>query len=214
MTTDAPGTRRVLLLAGCFADAGPAIGMAVALAARSQAALEAVLAQDPRTEAAEGAQLVTGRRAPERTLLLNRKRLSIAYAADARAFRSRLERAAAERKLRARFRIDTGTLPDLAFGLRQPGDAVILACRRFLPLRGPVVALEDDAQGPAALLAGELARLLRTRVCLLPSDTPPQALDPMPLSALVLSRAQLSPPARLAALIDAARCPALLTPDG
>jgi hypothetical protein len=214
MTADAPPARRVLLLAGCFADAGPAIGLAVALAARTQSALEGVLALDPRAETAEGAQLVTGRRPTGTALLLSRERLSLAYAADARAFRSRLDRAAAALELRASFRIDTGTLPDLALGLRQPGDAVILAYRRFLPLRGPVIALEDGEDGPAARLATELARMLGTRARVLPADTPPEALDPMPVSALVLSRANHPDPARLAALIDAARCPALLTPVG
>jgi hypothetical protein len=123
MTTDPPVPRRVLLLAGCFADAGPAIGLAVTLAARMQAALEGVLALDPRTEAAEGAALVTGRRAAGATVLLSRERLSLAYAADARAFRTRLDRAAAALTLRTSFRVDTGALPDLALGLRRPGDA-------------------------------------------------------------------------------------------
>ncbi len=214
MTTDPPPARRVLLLAGCFADAGPAIGLAVALAARTRAALEAVLALDPRAVAAEGAQIVADGRPTGATLLLSRERLSLAYAADARAFRSRLDRVAAKSKLRASFRIDTGTLPDLALGMRQPGDAVILAYRRFLPLRGPVIALEDEVDGPAARLATELARMLGTRARVLPADTPPEALDPMPLSALVLSRATLPAPARLAALLDTARCPALLAPDG
>ncbi|MCC6006143.1 MAG: hypothetical protein JJU40_00515 [Rhodobacteraceae bacterium] len=212
MTTDPPRARRVLLLAGSFADARPAIGLAVALAARTQAALEAVLALDPRTEAAEGARLVTWGRPAGTTLLLSREGMSIAYAADARAFRSSLDRAALEMKLRASFRTDSGTLPDLALGLRQPGDAVIMACRRFLPLQGPVAALEDDEDGPAARLATELARMFGTRARVLPADTPPDVLDPMLLSALVLSRTNSSDPAHLAALIDAARCPALLTP--
>lgn len=214
MTTDPPPMRRVLLVAGCFADAGPSIGLAVALAVRMQAALEAVLARDPRAEAAEGAQVVTDGRPTGARLLLSRERLSLAYAADARAFRNRIDRVATMSKLRASFRIDTGTLPDLVLGLRQPGDAVILAYRHFLPLRGPVIALEDEVDGPAARLAAALARMLGTRARVLPADTPPEALDPMPLSALVLSHAILSAPARLAALLNAARCPALLTPDG
>lgn len=214
MIADAPPPRRVLLLAGCFADAGPAIGLAAALAARTQAALEGVLALDPRAEAAEGAKLFTLRRPAGATLLLSRERLNLAYAADARAFRSRLDRAAATLALQASFRIDTGALPDLALGLRRPGDAVIMAYRRLLPLRGPVIALEDGKDGPGARLATELARILGTRARVLPADTPPEALDPMPVSALVLTRANHPDPARLAALIDAARCPALLAPDG
>jgi hypothetical protein len=214
MTADAPPARRVLLLAGCFADAGPAVGLAAALAVRMQAALEGVLALDPRTEAAEGAALVTWRRAAGATVLLSRERLSLAYAADARAFRSRLDSAAAALALRASFRIDNGALPDLALGLRQPGDAVIMAYRRFLPLRGPVIALEDGEDGPAARLANELARALGLRARVLPADTPPEALDPLPVGALVLSQAIRPDPVRLAALIDAARCPVLLAPDG
>lgn len=213
MTIDAPPSRRVLLLAGCFADAGPAIGLAAALAARTQAALHGVLAQDPRAQAAEGTELVTGRRAAGATLLLSRERLSLAYAADARAFRSRLDRAAAALALRASVRIDTGALPDLALGLRQPGDAVIMAYRRFLPLRGPVIALEDLENGPAARLAIELSRALGLRAHVLPADTPPEVLDPLPVSALVLPHDFHPDPARLAALVEAARCPVLLAPD-
>jgi hypothetical protein len=214
MTTEPPARRRVLLLAGCFADAGPAIGLAVTLAARMQAALEGVLAFGPRTEAAEGAALVTGRRAAGATVLLSLERLSLAYAADARAFRSRLDRAAAALALRTSFRLASGALPDLALGLRRPGDAVIMAYRRFLSLRGPLIALEDSEDAPAARLAAELARELGLRVHVLPADTPPEALDPLLVGVLVLSQSIQAEPARLTALIDAARCPVLLAPAG
>jgi hypothetical protein len=212
MATERPAPPRVLLLAGCYADAGPAIALAVPLAARMQAALEGVLALDPRAEAAEGAALVTGRRGVGATLLLSREGLSLAYAADARAFRGRLERAAAALALRASFRVDTGALPDLALGLRRPGDAVVLGYRRFLPLRGPVIALEDGEDGPAAAIAADLARTLGLRARVLPADTAPAALDPLPIAALVLPHSVQSDPGRLAALIDAARCPVLLAP--
>ena len=227
MTTDAasaqptaPPPRRVLLLAGCYADAGPAIGLAAALAQRMQAALEGVLALDPRAEAAEGATLVVAGRARGAVLALDRERLTLAYAADARAFRSRLDATAARLAIRWSFRTDTGALPDLALGLRQPGDAVVLGHRRFLPLRGPVLALEDSAEGapesaadgPAARLAADLARALGLRARRLPADTPAAALEPLAISALVLPHSIQSDPARLAALIEAARCPVLLSP--
>ena len=217
MTTETrseAASRRVLLFAGCYADAGPAIGLAVTLAQQMQAVLEGVLALDPRMEAAEGAALVMAGRARGTTLALSRERLSLAYAADARAFRSRLDAAAARLSIRWSFRTDTGALPDLALGLRRPGDAVILGHRRFLPLRGPVIALEEGEDGPAARLASDLARALNLRARVLPAGTPAAALEPLAISALILPQSVQDDPARLAALIDAARCPVLLSPAG
>ena len=181
MTTDAasaqptaPPPRRVLLLAGCYADAGPAIGLAAALAQRMQAALEGVLALDPRAVAVEGATLVVAGRARGAVMALSRERLTRAYAADARAFRSRLDATAGRLAIRWSFRTDTGALPDLALGLRQPGDAVVLGHRRFLPLRGPVLALEDSAEGApesAAAIGMVGSRHRRDRTVSIPSPT-------------------------------------------
>jgi len=207
MTTDAPPARRVLLLAGCFADAAASIDLAVAVATRTGARLEGVLALDPRAEAAG---LVTvghrGRSGPAP----GGEALRLACAADARAFRRHLDVAAARASLRCDFRIGAGMLADLAFELRRPGDTVVLGHRRFLALRGPVVSLDRGAAGPAALLAADLARMLGLRVRLLPVDTLPSDIDLTTASAIVLPGTPPDNPRRLDLLLEAARCPVLL----
>jgi len=207
MTTDAPPSRRVLLLAGCFADAAPSMGLAVALAARMQARLEGVLALDPRAEAAA---LVTvgprGRAGPAP----GGEPLRRACAADARAFRQRLDVAAAGASLPWGFRIGTGLPSELALGLRQPRDAVILGHRRFLSLRGPLVSLAGSDSDPTALLAADLARALGLRLRLLPVETPPSEIELLAASAIVLPRAIGDNPSSLNMLMDLARCPVLL----
>lgn len=207
MTTEIRSSRRVLLLAGCFADAAPSIDLAVALAMQMQASLEGVLALDPR---AEGAALV--RTGPQRREdpPLNSERLRRACAADARAFRRRLDLAAARASLRWSLRTDTGLLPELALELRQPGDAVILGHRRFLALRGPVISLDSGESGPTAQLAADLARRLGLHARLLPTDTTPAQIDLLAASLIVLPKSLQENRPRLNVLIEAARCPVLL----
>jgi len=213
MTTDAPPPpRSVLLIAGCFADAAPALDLAVAVARRMGAGLEGVLALDPR---AEGAALATvgarGRAGPAP----GGEGLRRACAADARAFRRRLDLAAAGASLRWQFRTQSGVLPDLALVAGQPGDIVILGHRRFLALRGPVVALDDRASGPLSRFAADLARVLGLSARILPADTPPATIDLMAASALLLPRGQRTDARWLSGMIDAARCPVLLNlPEG
>lgn len=211
MTTDAPPSRRVLLLAGCFADAVAAIDLAVAAAARMGAGIEGVLALDPRAEAAALATVgPRGRAGP----VPSHDQLQRACAADARAFRRRLDLVAARASLRWRLSIETGLLPDLAMGLRRPGDAVILGHRRFLALRGPVVALGGRATGETAQLAADLARALRLRPRLLPADTPLSEIELLAASAIVLPPTLPQEVPQLTLLIDAARCPLLLRASG
>lgn len=210
MTSDAPSTRRVLLLASCFADAAPSIRLAVAVASRMQASLEGVLAVDARAEGA--AALLAFRHRSGAVLALDRERLSQSYAADARAFRRRLDAAAAGASLRWSFRTDSGVLPELGLGMCGAGDAVIFGQRRFLAFGGAVIALDDSETGSAAALATELARVLRLHLRVLPTDTPPSELDLLAPGVLVLPHVFQADPARLDALIGAARCPVLLGP--
>lgn len=207
MTPDASPARRVLLLAGCFADAVPSMGLAVALASRMRARLEGVLALDPRAEAAA---LVTigprGRAGPAPA----GAPLRLACAADARAFRQRLHVAAAGASLPWSFRIATGLPSELALGLRQPGDLVVLGHRRFLSLRGPLVSLAGSDSEPTALLAADLARVLGLRLRRLPVDTPPSEIKMLAASALVLPRGFGETLPSLNMLMDAVRCPLLL----
>lgn len=206
MTEPLPA-RRVLLMAGCFADAAQSIELAVAVAARMQASLEGVLALDPR---AEGAALVRSGARGATGVALSRESLRLAYAADARAFRQRLDQAAAAASLHWSFRTDAGLVADLALEMRRPGDAVIIGHRRLLGLRGPVVSLDTVESGSAAQLGMALARTLGLRLRLLPADTPPAEIDVLAASVIVLPHQLPLNRPHLNVLIEAARCPVLL----
>ena len=211
MMAEAPTPRRrVLLMASCLADAAPSISLAVTAAARLQASLEGVLARDPR---AEGAALVMAAGQP-----LSPERLARAYAADARAFRRRLDQAAATAALECAFRIDTGALPDLALRPPRPDDAVLIAHRRLMALRGPVVLLggvegdqpPDQPPVQALDLAIDLARALGLRSRFLPGDTALAEIELLSASLILLPRGMNAPATRLRQIIEAARCPVLL----
>ena len=205
MTTEAP-RRRVLLMASCLADAAPSITLAVTAAAQLRASLEGVLAQDPR---AEGAALVMA--AGE---TLSPERLARAYAADARAFRQRLDHAAATAALQWAFRTDTGALPDLALRPPRPDDAVLIAHRRLMALRGPVVVLggaDGEQTADRALdLAIDLARALGVRSRFLPGDIALAEIELLSASLILLPGSVKAPAPRLRQIIEAARCPVLL----
>lgn len=207
MTTDAPPSRRVLLLAGCLADAVPSMGLAVAVATRMRARLEGVLALDPRAEAAALVTIGPGGRAGPAP---GGAPLRLACAADARAFRHRLDVAAAGASLPWGFRIGMGLPSELALAMRQPRDAVIVGHRRFLSLRGPLVSLAGSDSDPTAHLATDLARVLGLRLRLLPVETPPSEIELLAASAIVLPRALGENPPSLNMLMDVARCPVLL----
>lgn len=206
MTVEAASAHRVVLLAGSFADAAPSIELAVAVAARIQGSLEGILVLDPR---AEGATPVRTHHATDQLAVLSEERLRLAYAVDARAFRSRLRQVAARTSLQCDFRTAPGSLPDLALRMAQPGDFVILGHRPFLTLRGPVISLDEDAGGPSAQLASELARKLGLRLRILPVDTQPAELDLLAASMVVLSQTAQTNLSRLNALMETARCPVL-----
>lgn len=217
------GARRFLIVAGCFADAAPAIRLAEALAqARHTAqtvALEGVLVREIAFEAAEGAPLISWhRRRPQPhpdTAAVTREGLAAAYAADARAFSNRLSLIAARARMTWAFHSDQGVTAELACRLRQSGDTLLLGYRRLLDTGGPVVALcrSDDHQ--TQTLAAALARTLRRRALALPIDAAdlPAQLDAMSATALIVAPELARQSARLSALIEAARCPVLVAPD-
>lgn len=172
-----------------------------------RARLEGVLALDPRAEAAA---LVTvdprGRAGPAP----GGEPLRLACAADARAFRHRLDAAAAGASLPWGFRIATGQPSELALGLRQPGDLVILGHRRFLSLRGPLVSLAGSESEPTAHLAADLARALELPLRRLPADTPPSEIKLLAASAIVLPRGFGDTLPLLNMLMEVTCCPLLL----
>ena len=210
MMAEAPTPRRrVLLMASCLADAAPSISLAVIAAARLRASLEGVLAQDPRAEGAALVMTGAGAGAP-----LSPERLARAYAADARAFRRRLDQAAAAAALPWAFRTDTGALTDLALHPPRPDDAVLIAHRRLMALRGPVVLMggaEGDQGNELAIdLAIDMARALGLQSRLLPGDTALAEIELLSASLILLPRGMNTPAPRLRQIIEAARCPVLL----
>ncbi|MCC5986850.1 MAG: hypothetical protein JJT95_04155 [Pararhodobacter sp.] len=228
MTADETARRRVLIVAGGFADAAPAISMAAALAALSRAALLGVLAREPLAELAEGAPVLSAAGGGARAL--TREALESAWAADARAFQRRLSETALAAQLGWEFRSDPGTGAELALRLRRPGDMVMLGYRRLYRRQGPVVVLGGPSVGGgdagAGAGAGEklaqgLAGALHLRAMTLAwparsddvGEREAQLLEELSASLLVLNpRAGLAPQ-RLAALLEAARCPVLIGPD-
>lgn len=215
----AEGAHRFLIVAGCFADAAPAIRLAALLAQARQpaGALVGVLVRETTLEAAEGAPLLSRPRM-NRSLpppALSREALSAAYAADARAFSARLSLIATRARLPWAFRTDQGMSADLACQLRQPGDIVLLGYRRLLDTGGPVVALCPDDDHHTRSFASALARALHCRALSLPVEAAdrPAMIDEMSASALIVAPVLAHQPARLSALIEAARCPVLVAPD-
>ena len=217
MTTE--GARRFLIVAGCYADAVPVIRLAevLAQAGPSAAALVGVLVRETALEAAEGAPLLSRprMRRPLPPASLSRDALSTAYAADARAFSTRLALIATRARLTWEFHTDQGMSADLACHLRQPGDTVLLGYRRLLDTGGPVVALCHAEDHHTQTVAAALARTLRRRALTLPLETAerPAMIDEMSASALIVAPVLAHQPARLSALIEAARCPVLVAPD-
>ncbi|MCC5971190.1 MAG: hypothetical protein JJU15_14700 [Pararhodobacter sp.] len=216
--TDPPG-HRLLIIAGCYADAAPAIGLAEALAQDLRAALIGVLAREPAIAAAigttAGALVQTAPRLRLASLALTPEGLSAAYAADARAFSSRLSLIAARASLHWEFRTDSGVSTELACAIRQPGDMVVLGYRRLWHAGGPVVALCRDDDLGTQELAASLARRLGRRAMMLPLQTadPLERIEAMSATALILAPELARHPARLRALAEAARCPVLIAPD-
>ncbi|KPQ06491.1 MAG: hypothetical protein HLUCCA12_10895 [Rhodobacteraceae bacterium HLUCCA12] len=221
------GRGRLVIVAGCYADAAPAIGLAEAIAQQMRvvlgdpperamlAAIIGILARDPAVDAAEGAPVLTPPRPFRPGLALTREGLSAAYAADARAFRTRLERIATRGRIRWEFRSDIGLGADLAVRIRQPGDMIMLGHRRLLNTGAPVVVLCDAQDRRTLDLAAALARAVQRRLLCLPRETAddPARIDALWASALILAPDPVLAPGRLATLIEAARCPVLLAPD-
>jgi len=222
MTTD-PATRRFLIVAGCYADAAPAISLAEALARALPSALAGslsgvlvgVLVRQPALDYAEGAPVLSAPRLSLQPEALTHERLTQAYAADARAFSSRLSLIASRARLTWEFRTDSGMTVDLACRIRRPNDTVLVGYRRFLNTHGPVVALCRADDHRTQELAASLARTLHRRALSLPIEAADQTglIEEMSATALIVSSELARQSARLSALIEAARCPVLVAPD-
>lgn len=215
------GTRRFLIVAGCYADADPAIRLAEALAQARQSArmgaLAGVMVRETVCEAVEGAPLLSWNRLRPRSeaVVVTREGLTAAYAADARAFSNRLSLTATRARLTWTFHTDQGATADVACRLRLPGDTLFLGVRRLLDTGGPVVALCQSDDFHTQTFAATLARTLNCRTLALPieGEDAPKQIDEMSVNALIVAPGLIRQPARLSALIEAARCPVLVVPD-
>lgn len=215
MTTDDAPSRRLLIVAGCYADAAPAISLAEALSGRLVKGLVGVLAREPAAEAAEGAPVLSAQRPRTTGSAVTRERLSAAYAADARAFSARLSLIATRSRMTWEFRTDSGMTSDLACRFRQPDDLVLVGYRRLLDTGGPVIALCREEDRRTQQLAAALARALKRRALVLPIETADQIerIEAMSATALILAPELAVRSGWLAALVEAARCPVLIAPD-
>jgi len=218
--------RRVLVLAGSYADAEAAIPLAVRLASLSRAEITGVLAEDPAALDLPGPAIAT---LAGGLVEITAERMLAAFRADARAFEARLGRAATQASLGWRFVHERGALHEVLWRLARRDDVMLVGYRRPLRLRGPVVALSEGGGGAVAL-APALARAMRLPLLTLSVGDPQEhaagstqvsvpdmaaalrMLDTLAPTVLVLdggASARATGPA-LRALIETARCPILL----
>lgn len=200
---------RIAIVAGCYADAEPAIGLALRLAPELQGNLVGVLARDPLALAAAGSAVLAGR---HQTGALSTEALRSAYDSDARAFSARLSRLARATSLAVEFRSTEGHVAQLACELRTGGHIVLVGYRRMMRLRGPVLLVGDGAGSRAAGFAARLARALGVRTETL-AETDIATIDRTSASALVLAAESQLAAEELSALIEAARCPVILVSE-
>lgn len=227
MTPDAPRYRRILVIAGSYADAAEALPLALHLARGSGAELAGVLAEDPAMLELSGAVLVS--RSTLAPGPLSSERILAAFRADARAFRAHLAQLARRAALGWHFSTESGRPQDLVARLAGQGDMVLLGYRRALKLRGPVVALAARHAPRSPALAAELAKALRVPQLLLRVDddspdsdaqlslsapdaaTALSALDRLAPTAVIVDEGAegFATAGELQKLIDTARCPVL-----
>jgi hypothetical protein len=220
--------RRVLVVAGCYADAEAAIPLAVRLATLARAEVTGVLAEDPMAFELPDHAVALGRGG---AMKIDPERMLAAFGADARAFEARLGRAARQESLGWRFLRERGAVPEVLERLAQREDVALLGYRRALRLRGPIVTLGRGIGGDAETvsLAQTLARALvvplmvlriggrpgpETHSAIMVSDAQAalQALDTLAPTALIVDAglAEFATGPALRALIETARCPVLL----
>jgi hypothetical protein len=228
--TDHLRIRRVLLVAGCLADAEAALPLAVRLAALARAEITGVLAEDPAALNLPGHAIAPGHAAP---VEITAERMLAAFQADARAFETRLARAAAQAALGWGFRREAGAMAEVLERLTRQEDVALVGYRRAMRVRGPIVALSHGAEAETVVLARTLARAMRLPLMLLSvgeaeaADTSAsgetrlavpdpmaalRALDTLAPTAVVLQadRTLFGAGPGLRALIETARCPVLL----
>lgn len=226
--SDAPRSRRVLVIANCYADARTAIPLAMRLARSARAEVLGVFGEDPVTRDLPGVAF-----AAEAGGGASAQRMLAAFQRDARAFEADLSRAAARATLSWSFRRLSGTLEAILQDIAERGDIALMGYRQTLQVAGPVVVLSERDESPALALGAELAHGLRRPLRLVTMGRPggPHApgradgrdevadfdaalrlLDGLAAAAVVVDAdsPSLATPGRIQRLREAARCPVIL----
>ncbi|MBR9651497.1 hypothetical protein [Thalassovita aquimarina] len=222
------GPRRILVGAGCFADARAALRLLERLEGPHMAEIHGVLVEET---AISGAAMPCQRVvtiAGALTVVPSAQQLRRQFESDARAFRRMLSEIAGSGKWSFEQREGEliGHLREAARGW----DMLLVGHRKTQPLTGRVILIAPPAGASpqAADFAAELADVLGApvqRLAVTPEDDADHAsaaallerLGRIPAAAVVidLPAGGLARPDRLQAVIDAARCPTfVLGPDG
>lgn len=222
MTGAPPVRRRILIGAGCYADARAAMEIVERLAASVGYDLGGLLLDDPaasETAVTPGHRVVTDSGAL--ILAPDRAQMRHVMAGDARAFRAQLSRIAQSHALSWSFEQQSGELLSGLIRAARDWDLLMIGYRRVRRRTGPVVVIgtgPESAAGEVVELANTLAVILRTEAIWLDADgaedtTALLAQISRKQAALVVTDAGRGPfrtDDQLRWLVEAARCPVLV----
>ena len=224
MTEPSPPLRRILIGAGCYADARDAVEIAEHLAAAMRLDLIGLMLDDPaaqETAVTPRQRVVTASGAM--ILALDRQQMRLVMASDARAFRLHLARIAEIHALPWSFEQQTGELLSGLCRAAQDWDLMMIGQRRSRRTGGPVLVVSGTTapqNADEAALIDALATALQTRALHLRVGEPLETAMPDLLekiartgAALVVTHAGSGPfrtEDQLRQLVDAARCPVLV----
>lgn len=215
----APARRRILICAGCYADARAAMEITERLAVSIRCDLGGLLLDDPaasETAITPHQRIVTASGAL--VIAPDRAQLRRVMAGDARAFRAHLSRIAESHALSWSFEQQSGELFGGLVRAAQGWDLLLIGHRRLQRQTGPVVVLDAGpaSGGDEAAAFGEtLASVLRTHAIRLRSDDATDLLVRVGRmqAALIVTDATHGPfcnSDQLRLLVEAARCPVLV----
>jgi len=143
--------RRILLGARCFADAEPAIPIAVDLAIRTGATLHGIFAEDRAMLDLCGTMATLVSPNGER-LAFDRGAMERACLGDARAFERALARVAGAARVDWTFASGRGSIPALLQRAARQGDLLLHGYRSPFPARDRIIVVTDGTEGTEALI--------------------------------------------------------------
>lgn len=161
--------RRIMIGAGCFADAEAAMRLAERILANLPAELGGVLVEEsavPETVRFPGQRVVTA--GGSLKVPPSPRQIRAVAESDARAFRDRLARMAQTRSAELYFERRDGDLIRGVFEAAKGWDILLLGYREMHKCPGQVVVVTDASGAPrACTLAGDLAQALKTGIVML-----------------------------------------------